>query len=128
MAADKGDLVTLAGTMPPSNTNALRTYAKDLMADPTKCRLIVAMIDVVKTVTDHDKGVAYPVVRLRHVELVTSDNIAVASEILGGELAARTGAEQLPFEHGQVADDFAEGRPEDMDEVGGDAPPRLGIV
>lgn len=125
--------VTFSGKMPSEDTNGLMPAAGDLLSDPTRQRLVIAIVDVATTSIKHDKGIQVPQLRVRHIELVSDKNAKTAANLLAKELAARTGAQQLPFPHGEHSqpDDF-ETSDEWADSVEGDrdegAGPVLGVA
>jgi hypothetical protein len=104
-----GSRAAFSGKMPSDDVNGLNAITKDLLDNPRQLRLVVAIVDVEATNVNHDKGIEKPRLRVRHIEPILSDkDVAEAQNLLSKALAARTGAEQLPFEHGfeVPVDDF----------------------
>lgn len=93
--------ITLAGSMPPDLNNGLASAAKEFLAHPREARLIVGLVTCKKSVRDNDTGSEYPVLSVRHWELVGAEDQQAAATMLGKGLAARTGIQELPLEPGE---------------------------
>ena len=123
--------VTLAGAMPPENNNGLAMFAQAMMddykpGDEPKLYNIVARVSIreIKIKTEQG-GLMYPVLVLKHWELVPDEHKKAFGEIIGGALGSRTGILELPFPEGKVplkVDPFPE---DDEIEGGGDQPAQL---
>jgi hypothetical protein len=74
---------------------------KELLDHPRTGHLVVGVVDVSWSKTNHDKQQTYPVVRFRHIEAVSDKNLARVAKVLGDELAKRTGQTELPFPPGE---------------------------
>jgi len=94
--------ITLGGGLPPEETNGLATEAiqKAFLDHPKHAVLVVAVVSSQQTRTNHDKGITYPVLSIRHWEVVPEEHRAAVAKVLGDALAARTGLVALPFEPG----------------------------
>jgi hypothetical protein len=84
--------VKLKGAMPPNTVvNGLAGMAADLVADPSRKRLLIVVADVVTTTVTHDVDpdtgekldVAVPTLRVRAVEEVTPGDEDLAGRMLG---------------------------------------------
>jgi len=106
--------------MPSENVNGLKEHAKDLLENPRQLRLVIAVVDVEQATQKFDKGITVPRLRVRHIELVGEKNVASVQKLLAKELAARTGADQLPFPEGTEAPVDFEGDDEWAEEAAQD--------
>lgn len=82
--------VALAGNLPAGGLNGLEAHHDDLLKDQKRIRLLVALIDVSGDSSNNDRDERWPVIRFRHVELITDDaGIAVVTEALASAMATR---------------------------------------
>jgi len=100
--------VTLAGAMPPDNNNGLGIYAQQMIddykpGDAPKLYNVVARVSVreIKIKTEQG-GLMYPVLAVKHWELVPADHQEAFGTIIGDAFGKRTGQLELPFPEGTV--------------------------
>lgn len=65
-----GAAVRLSAALPNLDRNGLARIASELVKDPRRMRLIVAVADVARIIDDLDSGTDTAVVRLLRIELV----------------------------------------------------------
>jgi hypothetical protein len=110
--------VTLAGSMPPDNNNGLAIHADAMMddykpGDEPKLYNIVARVSMreIKIRTEQG-GQRYPVLAVKHWELVPAEHQEAFGKIIGDVFGKRTGMLELPFPDDTVplkdADPFPE--------------------
>lgn len=68
--ASNPNRVTISGALPSGSTNGLEAYHDDLLKEPNKVRLLVALVDVSGDGANYDRAERWPIIRLRHAELV----------------------------------------------------------
>ena len=85
-------MTKLASKLPTdTDNNGLNALRRQLVNDPTREHVIVAVIDCSKTETDTDTGHVEPTVRLIRVEAVMDSDTTDARAMLHRALAKRTG-------------------------------------
>lgn len=93
--------ITLSGAMPDEIGNGLAPFAQDFMDHEAVVVPVVAFVAVDKITRKVRKPELYPTLTVLHWEVVTDEpDIKAHAGIIGGRLAARTGAQELPFEAG----------------------------
>lgn len=104
---DNPQKITLSGALPADHNDGLKIYAKDFLENPREARLVVAVISTRKRNEDVDKDLYYPVLQIRHWELVPDAHKAKVAKALADAFADRTGKVELPFPDGkQIPMDF----------------------
>jgi hypothetical protein len=124
--------VTLAGAMPPDNNNGLAICADQMIddykpGDEPRLYNIVARVSVreIKIKTEQG-GVMYPVLAVKHWELVPAEHQEAFGRIIGDAYGGRTGILELPFPAGTVPlKDAEDPFPEEDDPDAGDGPADL---
>lgn len=116
--------VTLSSSLPGEEVNGLKEHTKELLADPLKRRLVIAVVYVEQATRKFEKNVEQPRLKIAHIEVMSSRNAVAASKLLAKELSARTGADTLPFPEGSVVPLDFDGDEEFADTAGGDADAR----
>ncbi len=90
--------VKLSGKLPGGDGNGLARISGQLVKLPHKVQVLVALVDSCKTITDTDSGDTIPVVRIRRVEVVRTQDLKEAERLIRRALEARTGETVLPLE------------------------------
>lgn len=91
--------VSMSGALPAGDGNGLSAVMSDLVRDPQKLHVTIALVDCRKIVTDADSGDVIPTVRVRRIEVITSpDDMRVAERLMRRALEQRTGRETLPYD------------------------------
>ena len=91
--------VSMSGALPAGDGNGLSAIMSDLVRDPQKMHVTIALVDCRKVVTDADSGDSVPTVRIRRIEVITSeDDLRVAERLMRRALEQRTGQETLPYD------------------------------
>lgn len=88
----------LSASLPDGPANGLTAVEQHMNDAPDEPVLIVGMLDVFKTITNHDTDVDEPVVRLRYIEAVPAEHTGAARTLLETIKAARTGEAMLPID------------------------------
>jgi len=101
--------ITLGGAIPPEALNGLAEYHDDLLKDAQRGRMVACIMDAPGFGGNHDRGETWPILRVRHWELIINeDDQKLMGEIMGRALAARTGGQQqllpLPLVPGEILD------------------------
>ena len=118
----------LSSSLPQGEANGLTAISRELVENPHKVHVVLALVDCRKVVTDADTGDVQPTARIRRIEVVGGgqDN-KVAQRMLRRALEERTGATVLPFDleedlraafGGLVDPTTGEIRPDDSDTDG----------
>jgi hypothetical protein len=114
----------LGGTLPTGDKNGLTAIAGDLIREPARPRVIIALIDNPKTVVKNESGERVATVRFRRIEAVLPGDHPAAEQLMRRALEKRTGATVLPLDlEDELSAAFAEFDPEDAgDDAGGEDP------
>ena len=99
---DSPQKITLSGALPADHNDGIKIYAKDFLENPREARLVVAVLSTRKRTEDVDKGIEYPVIQIRHWELVPDKHKAKVAKALADAFADRTGKVELPYPDGQA--------------------------
>jgi delta 1-pyrroline-5-carboxylate dehydrogenase len=97
---DNPQKITLSGALPADHNDGLKMYAEDFLKNPREARLVVGVVSTRKRNEDVDKDLYYPVLQIRHWELVPDKHRAKVAKALADAFADRTGKTELPFEEG----------------------------
>lgn len=84
--------------LPSGDANGLDDLAAQLVREPNRKRVLLAVVDCSRIVEDADTGDREPVVRFRRVELLTPTDAPQGEQLLRRALERRTGRTTLPFE------------------------------
>ena len=91
--------VSMSGALPAGDGNGLSAIISDLVRDPQRMHVAIALVDCRKVVIDADSGDSVPTVRIRRIEVVTSeDDMRIAERLMRRSLEQRTGRETLPYD------------------------------
>lgn len=101
--------IKLAGVLPKGSPNGLGDIALDLVQQPSRTRVIIAIVDVKEITTHPDTGEVVPTVRIRRVEPITGPDASDARRLLERAMERRHGGERLPFELTEELDFAFEG-------------------
>jgi hypothetical protein len=88
----------LASTLPKGDANGLQAIARDLIDEPHRVHVVLALVDCKKTTVDNDSGEIEPTVRIRRIEAIRGEDLALAQKMLRRALELRTGKTVLPFD------------------------------
>ena len=90
---------TIAGGLPAGEANGLSAISRELVENPERVHVVVALIDCSKITTKVDSGDVVPTARIRRIEAVTdlSDGHRLRA-LLRREYERRTGQTVLPIE------------------------------
>lgn len=92
-------MTKLAGKLPGGDANGLAAIARELVEQPHKVHVVLALVDSSRTTTDTDTGEVVPTARIRRIEVVSGGQDAtLAHTMLRRALEQRTGATVLPFD------------------------------
>lgn len=113
-------MTKLASQLPRGDGNGLDAIARQLVEDPHALRAVVALIDCRKITTDNDTGEVEPTARIRRVEVIVGEDLALAEKVMRRALEKRLGETVLPIElEDEIADAFRDVNPQ-TGEVRGD--------
>lgn len=92
-------MTKLNGALPKGEGNGLSTIARELIDQPEKVHVVLALVDCSKITTSIDSGDVEPTARIRRVEALTDDaDKALTHKMMRRELERRTGKTVLPFD------------------------------
>lgn len=91
-------MTKLATQLPGGDANGLVTIARALIDRPAEVHVILALVDCKRTTIDNDTGAIEPTARIRRVEAITGDDLALAAKMLRRALEMRTGQTVLDFD------------------------------
>lgn len=91
--------VSVSGRLPDGDGNGLTAIVSDLVRDPKKLHVCIALVDCRKVTTDADSGEIVPTARLRRIEVILDgEDMKVAENLMRRALDRRTGREALPYD------------------------------
>lgn len=88
--------IKLNGTLPRGEANGLGPMAAAMIADPSRYRVVLAIVDCKSITTDADTGDTIPTARIRRAEVVLDKDLRLARELMARSLENRTGRVMLP--------------------------------
>lgn len=88
----------IGGQLPKGEGDGLSHIAGDLIRDPHRFRVVMAVIDVKKVTTDFDSGDVIPVARIRRIEVVQGDDLHTAEQLMRRALEKRSDRTVLPLD------------------------------
>jgi hypothetical protein len=89
----------LAGRLPEGDRNGLDALVTELVEDPEKVHVVIALVDCSKVTTNVDTGEVVPTMRIRRIEAVRDpEDGRTMRQLLRREWERRTGKVVLPFE------------------------------
>jgi hypothetical protein len=99
----------LGGNLPKGDANGLSAMASDLIADPERKRVIIAIVDNPKTVVHNVTGDRTATVRMCRIEAVLAGDLGAAEQLMRRALEKRTGQTVLPLDlEDELSEAFAE--------------------
>ena len=99
----------LGGNLPRGDANGLSAMAADLIREPERKRVIIALIDNPKTVVNNVSGDRIATVRICRIEAVLSGDLGTAEKLIRRALEKRTGQTVLPLDlEDELTEAFAE--------------------
>lgn len=106
--------VTIGGTLPVGDNDGLTAIASDLIEQPERLRVMLAVIDVAKITTKTDDGGMTATVRIRRIEQVMPADLRQAEKLMRRALERRTGRDVLPMElENEIEEAFTDADPDD---------------
>lgn len=89
----------LSGKLPSGDANGLAAVVRELVDDPTRVHVVIALVDTVKVVRVVESGQSVPTVRIRRVEAIGDPGDAdQLKRLLAREFERRTGQAVLPLD------------------------------
>ncbi|MCL2729301.1 MAG: hypothetical protein FWE15_04665 [Actinomycetia bacterium] len=121
--------VSIGGSLPVGDNDGLTAIASELIAEPDRLRVMLAVVDVAKVTTKTDDGGRTATVRIRRIEQVLPVDLPAAERLMRRSLERRTGRETLPLElEDELEMAFAGIDLDSPDDDGGDGEPDDGDV
>ena len=96
--------IKLASALPKGSANGLDPIVMNLVQEPDRFQVVLAIVDCKEITTDTDTGEVIPTMRIRRIEAITGLDKPQASRLLRRATERRTGRTELPFE---VEEDLA---------------------
>jgi hypothetical protein len=93
----------IGGNLPVGDKNGLSAIAAELVAEPDRMHVMLAVIDTQKVTRKTDTGEQIATVRIRRIERVLGQDLATAEKLIRRALEHRTGMTVLPLD---VEDDM----------------------
>jgi hypothetical protein len=91
-------MTRLASKLPKGPGNGLEAISGDILAEPLKVRLIVAVVDAPNGAVNWEAGETEPIVRIRAIEVITGADKELAALLLRRAYESRNDQAALPFE------------------------------
>jgi hypothetical protein len=109
----------LGGNLPRGDANGLSAMAGDLIREPERKRVIIAIVDNPKTVVNNISGDRVATVRVCRIEAVLPQDLGAAEKLMRRALEKRTGQTVLPLDlEDELSAAFAEFDPDAGDDEG----------
>lgn len=90
---------SLSGNLPHGDANGLTVIIRDLIDNPHKLHVLIAIADCRKVTTDNDTGEIIPTVRIRRIEVVrVPGDLKTAEKLMRRALENRSGMTVLPLD------------------------------
>lgn len=100
-------------SLPKGEENGLYAIAGELIADRKRYRVVIALVDCSRVMSDSDTGVEAATIRIRRAEVVLPDDMPAAEKLLRRSLEHRTGQTTLPLElEDEIEQAFRDMQPE----------------
>lgn len=90
--------VKLASTLPSGDANGLAAIVPELVDDPTRYRVVIAIVDTKELKTIIETGEIVPVARIRRIEAMPAADLPAAKRLFRRAHEHRTGRTALPIE------------------------------
>lgn len=84
--------------IPAGDGDGLAPITGQLIHNPSKLHVLIAICDTRKAVTDYDRGEVIPVVRIRRIEVVRPSDLAAAEKLMRRALEERSGETVLSLD------------------------------
>lgn len=91
-------MTKLSTQLPGESGAGLHQLAEELIADPHKVHVVIALIDCKETKTDQDSGEITPTARIRRLEVVDAQDRSVVQRMMARAAEVRSGQTMLPFD------------------------------
>jgi hypothetical protein len=88
----------IGGTLPKGDGDGLSHLAGDMVRDPHRFRVVMAVIDVKKVTTDFDTGDIIPVARIRRIEVIQGSDLTAAEQLMRRASEKRSDRTVLPLD------------------------------
>lgn len=89
---------TISGSLPKGDANGMGPAVRGLIDYPHRLQVMIAIIDCAKITNKPDTGEIVPTARIRRVEMILRDDLAVAEQLMRRALESRAGRSVLPLE------------------------------
>ena len=89
---------SLSGALPKGDANGLGPIVRDLIDQPHRFHVVLAILDCSKIHTNNDAGEVIPVARIRRIEVVLREDLHVGEQLMRRALEKRAGRSVLPLE------------------------------
>jgi hypothetical protein len=90
--------IKLASALPKGQANGLSPIVLGLIEDPSRFRVVLAIVDCKSVTTDADTGETVPTARIRRIEAVLSADLDSARRLMARAMEHRTGRTMLPLD------------------------------
>jgi hypothetical protein len=89
---------SLSGALPKGDANGLGPIVRDLIDEPHRFHVVMAIIDCKSVNTNFDTGEVVPTARIRRIEVMLSQDLTEAQRLMRRALENRTGRTVLPLD------------------------------
>src|SRR4051794_17206495 len=91
-------VANLSGRLPEGEGNGLAAVVRQLIEEPSRVHVVLALIDTASITTKVDSGERVPTVRVRRIEVIVDpDDREHMRRLIMREYERRTGKAVLPF-------------------------------
>lgn len=90
--------IRLKSALPKGDANGAGVIAADLIAEPHRFKVLIAIVDCPGVTTNFDTGETVPNARIRRIEAILPADLKFAEQIMRRALEKRTGRVVLPLD------------------------------
>lgn len=88
----------ISGNLPKGDANGIGPIVQELVDQPHRFHVLLAIVDCSKISTNNDTGEVVPTARVRRVEVVLPPDLKTAEKLMRRALESRSGRSVLPME------------------------------
>ena len=89
--------IKLASALPKGDSNGLGPIVLDLVQQPHRFKVVLAIVDCKSVTTNADTGETVPTARIRRIEAVLDGDLKSARRLMERAMEKRTGRPMLPL-------------------------------
>jgi hypothetical protein len=88
----------MSSALPKGDANGLGPIVRDLIDEPHRFHVVLAILDCSKVTTDNDSGEVIPTARIRRIEAIAPADLKTAEKLMRRSLETRSGRTVLALD------------------------------